>query len=71
MSVPDYFEGQPLQLRAGQQLPIDDGLVEDRSELERVLHHPVKYSRNPILERDKPWEGDRAMSPRVIWDPEW
>lgn len=63
--------GAPLALADGPQLLLDSFLVEDRIELTRVLHHPVKYMRNPILECDKPWEGDSVLRPQVIRDPEW
>jgi hypothetical protein len=63
-----YFDGQPLHLDPGPQLLLDDHLVEDRWALERVLHKPEKFPRNPVLVRDKPWEGDVAYRPCVIAD---
>jgi len=69
MPNPEYYRGQPLSLSGDVQLLIDDTFVEDRYNLQRVLHHPIKYERNPILLRDQPWEGDAAFSPLVIWDP--
>ncbi|GAA3413120.1 hypothetical protein ACFFNY_01160 [Paenibacillus hodogayensis] len=63
-----YFEGDPLRLGEGPQLLLDDSLIEDRWKLNRVLHRPTNFVKNPILCRDKPWEGDMAFSPWVIWD---
>ncbi len=69
--IPDtYLQDEPLRLSPGPQLLIDDYLVEDRLEVERVLHRPVKHAHNPILQCDKPWEGSGATRPQVIWDPE-
>jgi hypothetical protein len=63
-----YFQGQPLKLAPGPQLLLDDVLVEDRFYLERVPHYPVKHNGNPVLVRDKPWEGDLVQTPSAIWD---
>lgn len=65
-----YFEGNPLELSPGPHLFIDDYLVEDRWGLDRVLQQPEKHLRNPVLVRDRPWEGDLAYRPCVIDDPE-
>lgn len=68
MTSDSYFDGEPLRLGPGAQLLLDDHLVEDRWALERVLHTPEKFARNPVLLRDKPWEGDVAYRPCVIVD---
>jgi len=65
-----YFTGSPLRIGSETQLLIDDTVVEDRWRLTRVMHHPQKHPRNPILTRDKPWEGDLVHGPSVIFDPE-
>lgn len=71
--MPDdsYYEGQPLRLGAGPHLLLDDALVEDRWALERVLHQPDKFPNNPVLTRDKPWEGDTAYRAWVLRDDDW
>lgn len=61
-----YTDGHPLQLGSGQQLLLDDHLVEDRFGLERVIQQPEKHLHNPILVRDKAWEGDVAYRPCVL-----
>ena len=72
MSVPmSYFQGEPLKIGNETQLLIDDHIVEDRWALERVLHPPSKHLLNPILVKDKPWEGDIALSPYVMWDDDF
>jgi len=70
MTSENYYEDQPLRIGNETQLLLDDLIVEDRFNLERVLHYPVKYDRNPVLVRDQPWEGDVVCQPRVIWDDE-
>ena len=66
-----YFEDQPLRIGCERQLFVDDYMVEDRWKLTRVLHQPEKFLKNPVLLRDKPWEGDVAYRPWVIWDEEY
>ena len=66
-----YFRGEPLHIGGETQLLIDDTIVEDRWRLKRVMHHPVKAARNPVLVRDKPWESDSVQGPHVIWDEEY
>ncbi len=68
MALEKYYEGEPLRIGDETQLLMDDFIVEDRWRLTRTLHHPDKYLRNPILLRDKPWEGDLACRPWVIRD---
>src|SRR5688572_5054716 len=67
----DYYTGSPLKIGNETQLLIDDTIVEDRWRLTRVLHHPDKFLRNPVLLRDKPWESDSVQGPHVIWDEEY
>lgn len=66
-----YYEGEPLRLGKGPNLLLDDSLIEDRWKLSRVLHRPTKFIKNPIVYRDKPWEGDLVYSPWVIWDEDF
>jgi hypothetical protein len=66
-----YFTGSPLKIGDETQLLIDDTIIEDRWRLTRVMHHPDKFPNNPVLRRDKPWEGDTAQGPNVIWDEEY
>jgi hypothetical protein len=71
--VPDdaYHTGQPLRLGTGSHLLLDDDIVEDRWGLQRVLHQPEKFLRNPVLVRDRPWEGDAAYRGWVLHDEAW
>ena len=72
MPIPmSYFQGKPLEIGEHSQLLIDDYIIEDRWALERVIHSPSKYPLNPILVKDKPWEGDVIFSPYVIWDDDF
>ena len=65
-----YFEDEPLRIGDQTQLLLDESIVEDRWRLTRVLHRPQKFLRNPIVLRDKPWEGDSVSRPWVMWDEE-
>lgn len=64
----DYFLGAPLRIGNETQLLLDDAIVEDRWGLKRVLQHPAKFSGNPVIRRDRPWEGDLVQGPAVIRD---
>lgn len=66
----DYFAGSPLRIGNDTQLLVDDTIIEDRWRLTRVMHHPEKHPRNPVVTRDKPWESDLTQDPSVIWDEE-
>jgi len=65
-----YTTGDPLKIGNDVQLLIDDTIVEDRWRLTRVMHHPDKCPRNPVLFADKEWECDSVQGPKVIWDEE-
>ena len=64
----DYYQGKPLRIGNEPQLLIDDEMIEDRWNLQRVLIQPEKYPRNPVLLPDQPWEGDSVQMPHVLWD---
>ncbi|MBL9216829.1 MAG: hypothetical protein JNG83_15230 [Opitutaceae bacterium] len=64
-----YHDGEPLRIGTGHQLLLDDALVEDRWRLTRRLVRPEKYIGNPVLARNKPWEGGLVAGPQVMWDP--
>jgi hypothetical protein len=51
--VPETIAGQPPFRR----LFLDAMVVEKSQGLERVFHAAEKYRGNPIIRRDKPWEG--------------
>jgi len=66
----------------GKQLFIDDYMIAELHGARKVLNQPVKHPRNPVLKRDKPWEGwfsygavlhdDRDGAYKMwyqIWDP--
>ena len=43
------------------QLFLDDGMVERIEYLKRVVNQPTKFSDNPIIRNDKPWQTYRAQ----------
>ena len=47
---------EPLKINTRKQLFVDAQLVHSRDNLTRVMHQPVPYKGNPILEGDRPWE---------------
>jgi len=62
-SVPVYGEAvsgavDPLAGRPPfRRLFLDATVVEESEGLSRVFHNPQKHPRNPIIRKDKPWEG--------------
>ncbi len=64
----DYYEGRPLRIGNEPQLLIDDEMIEDRWNLQRVLVQPQKFVRNPVLLPDQPWEDESVQAPHVLWD---
>jgi len=65
-----YFHGEPLRIGSQIQLLADDYMVEDRWKLTRTCGKVFKYLRNPIIVRDKPFEGEIGGSPSVVYDPQ-
>ena len=53
------------------QLFLDDFLLGDVYNVERVIHQPVKYEGNPVILADQPWEGSSIqIRSAPVWDPE-
>ena len=51
----------PRDISAGvRQLFLDDWLVADATNIERVQGIPTKHPGNPVIRRDKPWDQGRA-----------
>jgi len=67
---PAYASGAPLTIGHETQLLIDDAIVEDRWKLERQVQPPSVLPHNPVLVRDKPWEGDSVNHNCVLFDEE-
>lgn len=55
---------------SGKQLFIDDALVAEMRNVTKQLHQPVKFDRNPVLKRDKPWEPAGPGYATLIYDPD-
>lgn len=64
-----YCLGEALEVGTEPVLLIDDAYVEDRWGVYRHVNTPIKFSGNPVLHADMPWEGS-ATSPSVIYDDE-
>lgn len=50
-----------IPIDVGRQLFVDDFLIEETT-LQRTHHLPVYHPANPILQPDKPWEGEGAAA---------
>jgi hypothetical protein len=46
----------------------DDGIVETMENTRRKLNHAVKLADNPVIKRDRPWEGPDMRLAWVIFD---
>ena len=64
----DYIRGEPLRFGDQVQLLMDDHAVEDRWKLTRQVGKVLKHLRNPVVVRDKPWEGAIGGYPAVLYD---
>ncbi|MCX6625837.1 MAG: hypothetical protein NTY38_33200, partial [Acidobacteria bacterium] len=40
------------------QLFVDDEIIESSTLLQRIIHQPIRYSLNPLLSAEEPWEGN-------------
>ena len=53
------------------QLFLDDWLIANATNVERVQGSPSKHPNNPIIRRDKPWDRGRAdLYGNAVYDPE-
>lgn len=68
-----------LELGSQKQLFLDDWLIEDTSRISRFMYRPQKYSGNPIIVADRPWEkgiqnnyftGVQIFGQAVVYDEE-
>ncbi len=51
------------------QLFLDDLLLGDVHNVERVIHQPAKYGGNPVISADQPWEGSSIqIRSAPVWD---
>ena len=61
-----------LRLTKGvRQLFLDDDAIQKRDGLKRVVNQPTKHPKNPLIQRDRPWEQMRAqVYGTAMFDPE-
>ena len=69
VAPPAWCADEPLRLRPGPQLFVDDHLVEGSSGLVRTTHQPQKLP-EPILAPSEPWHGTPACVLSVVDDRE-
>ena len=65
----DEILGEALIIR-GKQLFIDDHVIAETHGVRKQLNQPVKYEKNPVLKRDKPWEVSGPGYATIIYDTE-
>jgi hypothetical protein len=56
----------PVAVDARRQLFLDDTLVASRDNVRRVTQQAVKFSGNPVLSPDRPWENNFAIGASVL-----
>ena len=56
----------PVKISGEAQLFIDDYLIHSMQGLERTLHQPVKYQKNPVMKPETPWETESFWG-QSIW----
>ena len=59
-----------IDVGSTRQLFVDDHFVETMDRVVRVVQQPQRISPEPVLTKDRPWEGDVLQMPCVLWDPE-
>ena len=53
------------------QLFLDDFLLGDVYNVQRIIHQPAKYEGNPVIRADQPWEGSSIqIRSAPVWDPQ-
>jgi len=65
----DEILGDAMIVR-GMQLFIDDHVIAEMKGVRKQLNQPVKYGKNPVLKRDKPWEASGPGYGTIIYDAE-
>ncbi len=61
---------KPIDFVPGQkQLFLDDFIVAESDGLDRTLHHPVDYEKNPVMLPEHPWEHRRIPFGSVLYSP--
>jgi hypothetical protein len=66
-----YFTGEPLEVGTDVNLLIDETMVEDRWDVERIVNVPIKHPHNPVVLPDRLWEKSGGIGcPNVLYDEE-
>ena len=72
LCVPAILAAQPRDIAGHRQLLFDDAYLERRHGLERTMHVAEKYDGNPIMVKEKPWEGSGPyVYGTVLRHPDW
>ena len=54
----------PIEIPVAPQLFLDDFLIDEQRNLQRVFHPARKLDAQPIVRADRPWEGHAVMVPK-------
>ena len=68
-NLDDEILGDALIIR-GRQLFVDDHVIDDMQRVRKQLNQPIKYEKNPVLKRDKPWEVSGPSYATILYDAE-
>lgn len=63
-------EGSELQVGTTKQLFLDDLIIDEQCDVDRILHQPAKYAGNPLMFPLYPWEGRITLYGNVMRDPD-
>ena len=58
-----------IEIGGSKQLFIDDAMIHSLRHASRVMNPAVKHVDNPVLKRDRSWEGNFLSVNRVLYDP--
>ncbi len=62
--------GSIIPIGNSKQLFLDESLLESLKDTVLVLNHPRKVVDNPVIPRDRPWEGNYIHYGTVFYDPD-
>jgi hypothetical protein len=68
LMFPQVVTDWPVKIDSRRQLFVDDYLIASMEGLQRRYHQPSKHPRNPLLVRDRPWEGAHIWVGTVLRD---
>ena len=70
VTLQSTLAGSPAFLEIGKtrQLFVDSYIIQSLTEARQVLNQARKHPQNPILKKDRPWEGNLIQNGAVLYD---